>query len=67
MPTLLSATSSSKNLPPLICKCVPIVFAQVTKSTSETDAIEGNASPLKPKVEIKNKSSSRSNLEVACL
>ena len=43
------------------------VFAQVTKSTSETDAIEGNASPLKPNDEILKRLISSKSLLVACL
>ena len=58
VPFLASDGSFISNLPPFIWICVPISLAQVIRSTSDTDAIEGNASPRKPKVFIKNKSSS---------
>ena len=46
---------------------LPTSVAQVIRSTSDTDAILGRASPRKPNVFMKNKSSSLVNLDVACL
>ena len=50
-----SAGSSISNLPPLIWRWVPTLVAQVIKSTSDTEAIDGKASPRNPRVSIKNK------------
>ena len=61
MPSVLE-----RSLPPFILTKVLSIPLLVSKSTSLTLAIEGRASPLKPRVLIKNKSFSFFILLVAC-
>ena len=67
VPILDSDGLLSSTLPPLMWTNVPISSWQVFRTTSETAAIEGKASPRKPRELIENKSSSVYNLLVACL
>ena len=55
------------SFPPSITILVPTSPSLVSKVTLETLAIDGSASPRKPKVFMKNKSSGLYILLVACL
>ena len=46
---------------------MPIEVAQVIRSTSETEAIDGKASPRNPKVEMKNKLNSLPKLKASTI
>ena len=67
VPLLASQEVFSNSLPPFICIRVLTLSLVVFNTTSDITAIDGRASPLKPRVFILNKSSSFSNLDVACL